>query len=84
MSFRGGKFSTGTTGNFQPELTDRRVSLKKAGKRTPPSNSKGKAEKLPREESPKLLRLRRLYERFCLTRCQATLKKGLWGASIIA
>jgi len=21
MSFRGGKFSTGTTGNFQPELT---------------------------------------------------------------
>ncbi len=23
MSFRGGKFSTGTTGNFQPELTQR-------------------------------------------------------------
>jgi len=22
MSFRGGEFSTGTTGNFQPELTD--------------------------------------------------------------
>ena len=22
MSFRGGEFSTGTTGNFQPELTE--------------------------------------------------------------
>jgi len=22
MKFRGGEFSTGTTGNFQPELTD--------------------------------------------------------------
>ena len=26
MSFRGGEFSTGTTGNFQPELTSERTS----------------------------------------------------------
>ena len=27
MKFRGGEFSTGTTGNFQPELTRRVIGL---------------------------------------------------------
>ena len=31
MRFRGGEFSTGTTGNFQPELTEVRGNRRSAG-----------------------------------------------------
>jgi hypothetical protein len=34
MKFRGGEFSTGTTGNFQPELTEK-ARLEAAGEWTP-------------------------------------------------
>ena len=35
MKFRGGEFSTGTTGNFQPELTVRTLLWEKIGLAVP-------------------------------------------------
>jgi hypothetical protein len=42
MRFRGGEFSTGTTGNFQPELT--------LGKESPAGGTAAAEEKPPRGE----------------------------------